>query len=141
MLTQGIQRLILLSAFCLVSTGCVMSNLPMKAPSASGTLTAPAGTSVEAVFSCVENSVRPLHREQSFWSDQVTRRDDRAGIIETGNFEENNVIGFRVRVQFTPESKEVSILIKGAGAYFTDLGVEKALVDFDARMQACLSAV
>jgi len=110
----------------------------MLVPTASGTLDLPAGTSTATVFVCVEESVRALHRAQSLWNDRVTRRDLSAGLIETGDFDDDNVIGFRVRVRSAPGSSEATVQIKGAGAYFTDLGVDKALSDFEAGMRACL---
>jgi hypothetical protein len=126
--------LILLAALFLPAVGCAMLT-----STASDTVAVPAGTKVETVFSCVEDSVRSLHQEQSLWNDRVTRREERIGIIETGDFEDDNVVGFRVRVQFALDAGEASIRIKGAGPYFTDLGVDKALVDFGARLRACLS--
>jgi hypothetical protein len=131
---SGIHRLIVLAWLALSTAGCAM-----LAPTASDTLAAPAGTTVEVVFSCVEDSVRALHQGQSLWDDRVTRRDERIGIIETGDFEDDNVVGFRARVRFALDAGEVQVRLKGAGPYFKDLGVDKALVDFGARVRACLS--
>jgi hypothetical protein len=134
MLVSGMQRQIGLAAFFLSCAGCAMLT-----PTASGTVAAPAGTTVEVVFSCVEDSVRSLHQAQSLWDDRVTRRDGHTGTIETGDFEDDNVVGFRVRVRFALDAGEILVLIKGAGLYFTDLGVDEALAAFDSRMRVCLS--
>ncbi len=111
----------------------------MLTPAASDTIAVPAGTSVEVVFTCVEDSARSLHQGQSLWNDRVTRRDERVGIIETGAFENDNVVGFRVRARFAADAEAILVTIKGAGPYFMDLGVEKAFAEFDTRMRVCLS--
>ncbi len=131
-------------AACLVVflslTGCVMSNTPMKVPSAEGTLPAPAGIGAEAVLSCAETSVRTLHERNELWNVRVTRRDDGRGLLETGEFDADNIGGFRIRVQYVPESNAVRIRLKAAGPYFMDIGVDKAFADLDAQMRQCLSS-
>jgi len=127
-------------AFLFVLTGCVMSNTPMKAPASSGSLPVPAGIGVEMVLSCVETSVHALHEKNELWNTRITRRDAGRGIIETGDFDDDNIGGFRVSVQHALESNDVRMRLKGAGPYFMDLGVEKAFAEFDAQMRQCLSS-
>jgi hypothetical protein len=121
-------------------TGCVMSNMPAKAPSSSGTLPVPAGVGAETVLSCAESSVQSLRDKNELWNTRVTRRDVANGVLETGNFEEENVGGFRVSAQYKPESNSVQIRLKGAGPYFMDIGVDQAFADLDAQMRQCLSS-
>ncbi len=127
-------------AFLFSLTGCVMSNTPMKAPASAGSLPVPAGIDAEAVFSCVESSVRSLHDKNELWNIRVTLRDAGRGVIETGDFDDDNIGGFRVSVQHNLASNDVRMRIKGAGPYFMDLGVDQAFVEFDARMRQCLSS-
>lgn len=127
-------------AFLFSLTGCVMSNTPMKAPASAGSLPVPAGIDAEAVFSCVETSVHSLHDRNQLWNIRVTRRDAGRGVIETGDFDDDNIGGFRVSVRHNPESNDVRMQLKGAGPYFMDLGVDKAFVEFDAQMRQCLSS-
>lgn len=116
-----------------------MSNTPMKAPATAGSLPVPAGTGHEAVLSCVETSVRTLHDRNELWNTRVTRRDVGRGVLETGDFDDDNIGGFRVSAQYSPESNAVQIRLKGAGPYFMDLGVETAFADLNAQMRQCLS--
>lgn len=133
-----VSTLFLLLLFSL--TGCVMSNTPMKAPAAGGSLSVPAGIGAEAVLSCAETSVRTLHGKNELWNIRVTRRDADRGLLETGDFDDENVGGFRVSVQYRPESDSVQVRLKGAGPYFMDIGVEQAFADLDAQMRQCLSS-
>ncbi len=130
---------ILCVPFLFSLTGCVMSNTPMKAPAAAGSLPVAAGTGHDAVLSCAETSVRALHDRNELWNIRVTKRDVGRGVLETGDFDDDNVGGFRVSVQYSPESNDVRIRLKGAGPYFMDLGVETAFADLDAQMRQCLS--
>lgn len=120
--------------------GCVMSDTPMKAPASAGSLSVPAGIDAEAVFSCVETSVRLLQDRNQLWNIRVALRDAGRRVIETGDFDDDNIGGFRVSVQHDPASNDVRMRLKGAGPYFMDLGVDQAFVEFDARMRQCLSS-
>ena len=132
------------STVCLVVllslTGCVMSNKPMKAPAAEGSVPIPAGVHTEAVLSCAETSVRTLHDRNELWNIRVTRRDPGRGVLETGDFDDDNIGGFRISMQYGPEANAMRIRVKAAGPYFMDLGAEKAFADLDAQMRQCLSS-
>ena len=132
------------STVCLVVllslTGCVMSNKPMKAPAAEGSVPIPAGVDTEAVLSCAETSVRTLHDRNELWNIRVTRRDPGRGVLETGDFDDDNIGGFRISMQYGPEANAMRIRVKAAGPYFMDLGAEKAFADLDAQMRQCLSS-
>lgn len=127
-------------AFLFSLTGCVMSNTPMKAPAADGAVPVPAGLGADAVLSCVDTSVRALHEKNELWNVRVTRRDAGRGLFETGDFEDDNIGGFRVSAQYAPDANAVRLRLKGAGPYFMDLGVEQAFAELDARMRQCLSS-
>ena len=132
------------STVCLVVllslTGCVMSNKPMKAPAAEGSVPIPAGVDTEAVLSCAETSVRTLHDRNELWNIRVTRRDPGRGVLETGDFDDDNIGGFRISMLYAPEANAMRIRVKAAGPYFMDLGAEKAFADLDAQMRQCLSS-
>ncbi|NOT87829.1 MAG: hypothetical protein HOP03_06580 [Lysobacter sp.] len=119
-------------------TGCSMNGLPMKAPSASSSIEAPPEVSADAVLSCAERAVVRLEKTDEQWDLRVTRKDIRSGILETGNFAEENESGFRVKVTFDPDTHRIDIVLKGAGAYFVDLGVDSAIDAFSAAMRECL---
>jgi hypothetical protein len=115
-----------------------MNDLPDKAPSASKTITAPADTDTDHVLSCTEDTIAGLARKDDRWDPRITHRDAAAGVIETGNFQEENESGFRARVQFDAGRNSVQVDLKGAGAYFTDLGVDAAVAEFSAALERCL---
>jgi hypothetical protein len=117
-----------------------MSNQPMKAPTAEGSVPVPAGIDRVAVLSCAETAVRTLHDRNELWNIRVTRRDPGRGVLETGDFDDDNIGGFRISVQHASEADAVRIRLKAAGPYFMDLGAEKAFADLDAQIRRCLSS-
>lgn len=97
-----------------------------------------AGIDAELVLACAETSVRTLHDKNELWNIRVTRRDSGRGVLETGDFDDDNIGGFRISVQYGPEANAVRIRLKAAGPYFMDLGAEKAYAELDAQMRQCL---
>lgn len=118
--------------------GCVMTNQLMKAPSVSDSIPVRQGTTAEVIIFCAESVVKTMAQNDDRWDARITRRDMDAGILETGNFEEENESGFRIKMDFDPRAGKVNIVLKGAGAYFVDLGVETAIVEFNTAMRECL---
>ena len=119
--------------------GCAMSDLPMMAPKASDSIEIPAGTSVESVFACAETTVRDLADADDRWDARVTRRDVATGILETSNYPEENESGFRIRLEFAQDDDRAQLELKGAGAYFVDMGVEDAMRTLKAKLSTCIS--
>lgn len=95
---------------------------------------------MDRVFQCTETSIKHLAQPDSFWRSDVTRRDPDEGILETGDFDKANVGGFRAKITFDKQSNEIRIDLKGAGAYYEDIGVEKSVADLKREMQGCLQA-
>ncbi len=110
----------------------------MKAPTASGSVPVPTDMQTDAVFSCAEDVVQALNRDNELWDNEVTRRDIASAILETGDFEEENKSGFRLRIRVDPQAGVAEITLKGAGAYFVDLGVDDGLREFVGKMKGCL---
>jgi hypothetical protein len=138
---SGSRRILIVALLlCIPLTALLMKTLLMKAPSTSGSIQAPAGLTSDAVVSCVESVVLTLARQDDRWDARVTRKDTAAGILETGNFDEENESGFRVRVAFDRKTGTMDFALKGAGAYFVDMGVESAIAEFDSAMRRCISA-
>lgn len=127
-------------AFLFSLTGCVMSNTPMKAPQTSSAIDVPTAISTEALFSCAETTVQALADTDDRWDPRVTRRDVEAGVLETSNYGKENESGFRIRLRFVSGSGQAQVGLKGAGAYFIDLGVEEAMTRFKSKMSVCLSS-
>jgi hypothetical protein len=127
-----------IALLCLLIGGCVMSAVSGKAPTASAELVPPAGADIESVFGCAERSVAALHRKNQLWNTRISRRDTSAGALETGDFPDDNVGGFRVRVRYPVDTTKIAIEIKAAGPYFSDLGADQALQSFESELGRCL---
>ena len=111
----------------------------MMAPKASDSIEIRAGTSVESVFACAETTVRDLADADDRWDARVTRRDVATGILETSNYPEENESGFRIRLEFAQDDDRAQLELKGAGAYFVDMGVEDAMRTLKAKLSTCIS--
>jgi hypothetical protein len=86
------------------------------------------------------NRAGRLHRQDDQWVRRVTRKDIGAGVLETGDFQDDNEMGFRISARHNAASGEVVLSIKGAGPYFMDLGVESAAQQFAQGLLQCLEA-
>lgn len=109
------------------------------ATSASKRIPVNASTTAETVVSCAERTVTELAGKDDRWDARVTRRDPGTGLLETGNYHDENESGFRVRLQLDANGNAVDIGLKGAGAYNVDLGVDDALDTFTASLEQCVS--
>ncbi|MDR6671605.1 hypothetical protein [Xanthomonas sp. 1678] len=124
----------------LVAAGaCSMSAAAKKTPMASDVLVVPADLPTQRLFACAETSIAKLSETSSSWP-KVTRKDDAKGVLESGNFEEANRSGFRMRIERPQGASQARIALKGAGAYFVDLGVEQAMKDLKASLDRCVAA-
>jgi len=52
--------------------------------------------------------------------------------------EDDNVTGFRIRLHHRAAAGKVDVELKGADAYFIDLGVDTAIADFRRELSRCL---
>lgn len=129
------------AASCALATliigGCSVNGTPGPAPKRTDAISLPAGLDTERLFDCAESSIASFARESSSWPG-VSRRDAAAGVLESGEFEEENRGGFRIRLERTSPTA-AKIEMKGAGAYFVDLGVDRAMTDFKASLATCLA--
>jgi hypothetical protein len=118
-------------AAALLSTGCV--------PQASGSLDVPAALPNASLFRCTESVLRQLHARDSHWNIRISLRDAPGGRLETGNFPESNIMGYRLRLTRAEGAPRASLHIRAAGPYFTDLGAERALASFKTPLTACVA--
>lgn len=109
------------------------------APEETATIELPAGVGTAALFDCAEASVHELHDKNQQWNVRITRRDAVRGQFETGNFGESNVMGYRVRLLHRKAATDATLSVRAAGPYFTDLGADRALANFQATVAACLA--
>ena len=132
-------RLKFTALFCvIVLGGCEVYESFGGVPTASDELAVPPQTTTQQIFDCAEKSIGSVP-EPSNWRKDVTRRDPNAGILETGDFDKENTIGFRARLRVDPGGALARIKIKGAGPYYTDLGVDDAMITLKTNLARCLA--
>jgi hypothetical protein len=111
-----------------------------KEPLASRSLQVPPGTAASRLIDCAEKTVLSLSKTRNNWDDRVTLKDEASGRFETGNFPEKKVMGFRVSVRLLSNTPSAQVQLKGAGPYFVDLGVDRAIETFVRQAKACLTS-
>jgi hypothetical protein len=127
--------------FCaLPLAGCAVFEALGGMPYAGSSFNVPRGTTSPAVLDCAVASVTALNQQSDQWQTDVTHRDDARGVLETGRYAESNVAGLRVRVQYDPGGQQVRMGLKGAGAYYVDLGVKAGMAALESKMKACTKA-
>ncbi len=119
-------------------SGCSLFEALGGMPHASAVVDA-GGRPTPQVFGCVEQTIVALNQQRALWTTTVTRRDEVAGVIETGNFAEPNVAGFRVRATHAPGTGRVELELKGAGPYYVDLGVAEGIGQLKAGVARCMT--
>ncbi len=137
-MTQGYSALSL--CVLLALPGCVVDSSKLKAPSAHRSVVLATGLAPDRVFQCAESTLERLHQQDNHWVRQITRKDSGAGVLETGNFPEENEMGFRLSARLEVSAGRVALSFKGAGPYFTDLGVESAAQKFADGLSQCLQS-
>ena len=130
-------RVVILLAL-VAPTGCGLYESMGGVPHAERKLAIPEGTQSQLIFNCVEESIRSIP-EPSNWNKEITTRDLKSGVMDIGGFKEKNVIGFRARVMVNDERTSITMKIKGAGPYYTDLGVDDAADKLLEAMKKCLA--
>ncbi|MGX0954829.1 phospholipase C [Pseudomonas viridiflava] len=119
--------------------GCNVFLITGNTPTASDHLVVPSDMSNQRFFDCAESSISKLSETNSSWQ-EVTLKDSANGVLESGNFDEKNIAGFRARIERAQGTSEAQIVIKGGGAYFIDLGVAQAIKDLRTTLASCVSS-
>lgn len=120
--------------------GCRMSESSPTIPEASAQLQLPPSTSTAQVFDCARRRLTQLGEAEALWDHPVTREDAAQGVLETGDFPEINVTGFRLQLRHEEASGRVDLRLRGAGAYFVDQGVDAGLQEFREGFEQCVEA-
>ncbi|HYQ25501.1 hypothetical protein [Stenotrophomonas sp.] len=117
-----------------------MSESAHAVPESAATLHVAPQTPTQKVFECARQRLAQLGEDDALWDHKVTREDVPHGVLETGDFPEDNISGFRLHLQHDPASGSVALRLRGAGAYFVDQGVEAGLKTFEEGFSRCLAA-
>lgn len=108
-------------------------------PQATTTVPLPGNLATTALFACADTTLQDLHRRDEQWNVRITRRDVVAGRFETGDFDEANVMGYRVRLARSDAEPRVALSVRAAGPYFTDLGADRALAAYRTALSQCVA--
>lgn len=120
------------------STSC--QNVIPTAPESSLDIALPNGATNEQVFQCAEKTINQLGEGGTLWKRNITLRDVEGGMLETGDFPNDNVMGYRFRLKInhsTPPS--LSATVKASGPSQGDIGAEDAMSRFSAALKTCLA--
>ncbi|WP_367380548.1 hypothetical protein [Stenotrophomonas cyclobalanopsidis] len=117
-----------------------MSEPAHAVPEASATLHIAPQTPTPKVFECARQRLAQLGEDDALWDHKVTREDVPDGVLETGNFPEDNISGFRLHLQHDAAAGKVALRLRGAGAYYVDQGVQAGLKTFEEGFSHCLAA-
>ena len=79
----------------------------------------------EEIFTAVERAALApeLHALNRL---DVSRRDVDKGLIELGPFRESNVAGYAVRAMIDRPESQLTLVVKGAGPYYSHLPVKES---------------
>lgn len=125
-------------AFCLLLSSCAVFEGFGLMPSRSAEVSVSRGQTASNVFTCVERTIIGLSKTRSTWATSVTRKDEKSGIFETGNYGESNVIGFRVRAIYSTGDQKIRLKLKGAGPYYSDIGVDEGIEKLASGIKQCV---
>lgn len=117
-----------------------MTDSAHAVPEAHARLQLPPGTATARVFDCARRHLAELGRQEELWDHAITRDEPARGLLETGDFPEDNVSGFRVQMRYDEAKGSADVRVRGAGAYFVDQGVDLALKEFGDGLTACAGA-
>lgn len=117
-----------------------MSGSAHAVPEAAATLRIAPQIPTPKVFDCARQRLTQLGEDDALWDYKVTREDVPHGVLETGDFPEDNVSGFRLHLQHDAAAGKVALRLRGAGAYHVDQGVESGLKRFEEGFTHCLTA-
>lgn len=130
MLDRGARQALALMLTAALAGGC--------APQASDSFTIAGGVTNAHLFACAESALATLQRMDAHWTTRITLRDTRRGRLETGDFPESNVMGYRIRVVREGGAPRAVLQVRAAGPYFTDLGADDAMRALKKSLTACL---
>ncbi|WP_083488130.1 hypothetical protein [Stenotrophomonas koreensis] len=127
-------------AFSATAIGaCSMTQSASKMPMASASISTPADLSNARIFDCAEAAVSDLSQTSSSWP-KITLRDESKGVLESGDYPADDKTGFRMRLERINAGTGIRVHLKGAGAYYVDLGVQKAIDDLTRKVDECIKA-
>jgi hypothetical protein len=127
-------QLVLVASFV---GGCSAPPLASNTPIASTRLSTPTNLPNAIIFDCAESAISTFSQTSSSWP-RVSLRDEHSGALESGDYPADDKTGFRMRLQRAEAGAALQIDLKGAGAYYADLGVQKAIEQLGTEIERCI---
>ena len=136
--SQG--RLAVTLALVGLLSGCSLSSglCDTFGPSQRAAIPIPQGASVEEVFACIDQETVGNAERGSLFDSGYAIRDARTGVLETEHYGSSNVAGLRFRADVSQNASTLDLSLRGAGAYCTDLGVDKEMARLKTDVARCL---
>lgn len=131
-----------LAVWLVALPACSLADAALSAlfePRASISLEVPEAVATAQVFDCVRAGVAARPGRRGWVNTEVTRLDRTRGVIETGDYPGDNVIGLRTRTELSARPRKLVMRIRGGGPYFADIGIDAAALDLQARLRDCLA--
>lgn len=119
---------------CSVSSGLCDTFGPSKRAS----VAIPQGASAEEVFACIDKETLGNAERGSLFDAGYAIRDAKTGVLETEHYGSSNVTGLRFRAEVSQKTSTLDLSLRGAGAYCTDLGVDKEMARLTTDVARCL---
>lgn len=133
-------RLALTLGIAALLGACSMSSGMCDAfgPSTRASIAVPQNASVDAVFACIDQASVSGKDHSALFDSGYAIRDTQSGVLESKNYSRPNTGGFRLRAEVSKKTSTVNLSLRGAGAYCTDLGVDKEMARLTSDISSCL---
>lgn len=135
--TAGVTPTSILLATMLLG-GCSMTQSASKIPMANTLISTPTDLTNARIFDCAELAIVELSKTSSSWP-KASLRDEENGVLESGEYPADDKTGFRMRLERVNAGAGLQIHLKGAGAYYVDLGVQKAMTELTSKVESCIN--
>jgi hypothetical protein len=100
-------------------------------------ISAPTELTNAKIFDCAELAIAEFSKTSSSWP-KASLRNEEDGVMESGDYPADDKTGFRMRLERAEADAALQIHLKGAGAYYADLGVQKAINELTAEIESCI---
>lgn len=128
-------------AIIVVLSGCSVSSglCDATGPSKTASMALAQNVSTQQVFACLDQATSGNGDRPDYAGNGKAMRDIQAGAYETDQYRASNVSGFRLKAEIsTQNASTLNLSLRGAGAYCSDLGVDKEMARLQDDLSRCL---
>lgn len=117
----------------------LMLGVTACAPRASGSLPVPGSVSNAQIVSCARLTLADLGANNGLWRRDITLEDVDKGLLQSGNYPDENVMGYRLSLAVRrSDSVVIEMKVKASGPSQGDIGADAAVVQFKQALASCL---